>query len=177
MGAEGTPLCGGRRGVGGDIPTAHTQLVLYPTTAFDLTTGLRYDQGMSTSIPQRVWDRIIKDYPTGCWLWEGATSKGYAKFTYDGTTYRVHRWVYEELIGPADENLHHTCPNRHCVNPAHLSGIGHVAHAVLTGTERWAGHCKHGHEFTPENSYVRKNPDGSFRDRQCRTCRAARRVV
>lgn len=155
--------------------TTHAQLALYPTAVFDLATGMRYDQGMNTSIPLRVWDRIIKDPIAGCWLWQGATSKGYAKFTYGCKTHRVHRLVYEELIGPADENLHHTCPNRHCVNPAHLSGIGHVAHAVLTGTERWAGRCKNGHEFTPENSYVRTRPDGTFRDRQCRACRAESR--
>lgn len=130
---------------------------------------------MNPSIPQQVWDRIVKDPETGCWLWQAGTSKGYAKFTYQGTSYRVHRWVYAELIGELPEDLHHTCPNRNCVNPAHVAGIGHVEHAILTGNERWAGQCKHGHPMTPENSYVRTRPDGSFRDRQCRACRAAAR--
>jgi hypothetical protein len=35
-----------------------------------------------------------------CWLWQGAASKGYGRFTYLGVNRQAHRWVYEEAIGP-----------------------------------------------------------------------------
>ena len=46
--------------------------------------------------------------------------------------------------------------------------------AVAHGTHHCAAktHCKHGHEFTPENTYV--NRRGA---RECETCRTARRAA
>lgn len=40
-------------------------------------------------------------------------------------------------------------------------------------------HCKHGHEFTPKNTRINRNADGSFRQYVCRTCarEAQRRAV
>ncbi|MDP0399191.1 hypothetical protein [Tsukamurella strandjordii] len=40
-------------------------------------------------------------------------------------------------------------------------------------------HCKHGHEFTPKNTRINRNRDGSFRQYVCRTCarEAQRRAV
>jgi hypothetical protein len=34
-------------------------------------------------------------------------------------------------------------------------------------------HCKSGHEFTPENTYIRMSSDGNPQ-RQCKTCNAVR---
>lgn len=31
-------------------------------------------------------------------------------------------------------------------------------------------HCDSGHEFTPGNTHLRLNPDGSIRQRDCRAC-------
>lgn len=35
---------------------------------------------------------------------------------------------------------------------------------------RSSNFCVHGHEFTPENTYLVKNPDGSIKQRMCREC-------
>ena len=128
----------------------------------------------------------------GCWAWAGTVSAhGYGRIMVDLTTYVTHRLVYEMFLGPIPEgqHLHHKCGVRHCCNPLHLEpvtarehGVEHrtLDHEALAGqalSPRTNGLCRKGHPLTEENSYVRKNPDGTFRDRQCRTCRAARRTV
>lgn len=111
----------------------------------------------------------------GCWEWTGLLSKsGYGKIKW--RTYgdlRVHRvaaalWM-DTTITDTRRVLHH-CDNRKCFNPNHLflgtdkdnqvdcSRKGRHHNAKKT-------HCKHGHEFTPENTWKEKN--GS---RHCRTC-------
>jgi hypothetical protein len=54
------------------------------------------------------------------------------------------------------------------VNPDHLEPVSHrlnMDRAVAART-----HCKYGHEFTPENTYNRRNAKGGI-SRACRTCR------
>ncbi|MDQ2787974.1 MAG: hypothetical protein M3Y58_23590 [Chloroflexota bacterium] len=76
-------------------------------------------------------------------------------------------------------NVCHNCPggdNRRCVNPAHLftgTAADNVADMIAKGNFRRSfarpTHCPHGHEYTPENTYVA--PSGS---RMCRICRRTR---
>lgn len=91
----------------------------------------------------------------------------------------VHR-VSLELAGrPIPEGLvtDHLCRVRRCFNPDHLEAVTRqentlrspVAIAALNAAKT---HCVHGHEFSPENTYVyQENPTGAPR-RRCRTCRA-----
>ena len=114
---------------------------------------------------------------TGCWEWTGQVSKtdGYARIDIrrDGRRQPTvaHRVAYELLHGPISPGLSidHLCRNRGCVNPTHLEAVpqrinflrGMHPSAVAVRTNR----CKHGHEFTPENTASRTT--GS---RDCRTC-------
>lgn len=64
---------------------------------------------------------------------------------------------------PPGLTLDHLCRNKVCVNPDHLDPVpGRVntlrARALIT-------HCKQGHEFTEENTYVWTNGW-----RKCRVC-------
>jgi hypothetical protein len=70
-------------------------------------------------IPQDFRRRLHVDPETGCWLWTGRLRN---KYGVTPTSLPVHRVVWEDLIGPIppDYVLHHTCPNKHCANPAHL---------------------------------------------------------
>lgn len=130
-----------------------------------------------TLVIDRFWSKVDFDGPDDCWRWTGGRkSTGYGVFGWrrDGRTVSVHahRFAYELERGPIPGQLplDHLCRTPLCVNPAHLEpvtmrentlrGIGPSAvNAVAT-------HCKHGHEFTPENTWV----DAKRRTRHCRTC-------
>lgn len=87
---------------------------------------------------------------------------------------RAHRFIYEYFHGEIDSNLviHHKCYNRKCVNPTHLEQVTSRKNTLDINSKNQAAvnarktHCIHGHEFTPENTYV--FPSGY---RQCRACR------
>lgn len=123
---------------------------------------------------ERLWRHVDKNGPLGCWLWTGSINghNGYGGLKMrDGTVILVHRLSYELLVGPIPKGLEidHLCRVRNCVNPAHLEPV--------TKTENWRRgisifainarktHCKSGHEFTTENTYIMA--DGG---RSCRIC-------
>jgi len=62
-----------------------------------------------------------------CWLWRYAVNKyGYAKveMSQDGKrkAYLLHRLVAKAYLGELhqEEQIHHSCAVRHCLNPEHL---------------------------------------------------------
>jgi hypothetical protein len=123
-------------------------------------------------VEARFWAKVEKLGPDDCWIWNGATSAGYGHFHFGDTHVLAHRWSYEQAIGtiPNGLQLDHLCRTPACVNPDHLEPVT-LAENVLRGISLSAKnarktHCKHGHELTPENTYVR--PSGF---RNCRACR------
>lgn len=112
----------------------------------------------------------------GCRLWGGATvTGGYGRVSVGGKLYLVHRIFYELAYGPIPTGLqlHHRCERPNCVNPAHLVAVTPREHMHLTPqgvSGQWIGatHCKHGHEFTPENTII-----SARGQRRCRTCHRA----
>jgi hypothetical protein len=108
-----------------------------------------------------------------CWPWRTAVNnKGYGAFR--GRT--AHRFAYALAHPDADMrglDVHHTCCNKACMNPAHLQLLSHRDHLQVHETAIAAKnarktHCKRGHEFTPVNTRLRD--DGHIRRRQCRQC-------
>lgn len=122
----------------------------------------------------RLLDKI--EIAGECWLWQASTnSDGYGQFQLYGRPWRAHRASWTLHIGPIPEGLHvlHSCDTPLCINPSHLRLGTHqenMQDRVLrkTGTNQHKGktHCKRGHEYNQENTYVRK--DGR---RQCNPCR------
>jgi hypothetical protein len=121
--------------------------------------------------------KISRNGAGGCWPWTGArNSSGYGVIRIDDKTQQAHRVTYERFVGPIPDGmeLDHLCRVRHCVNPAHLEPVtrhenwrrGEAPSAVNARKT----HCDSGHEFTPENTYVK--PRGG---RECRTCMSERR--
>lgn len=107
-----------------------------------------------------------------CWLWDGATnSKGYGRISVDGRMRRVHRVGYA-ILGdePLDPELvlHHTCRNRRCWRPDHLTQVPSRTNTLLgdgpTARHARARTCPQGHPYTRENT---RHARGR---RHCRTC-------
>lgn len=121
---------------------------------------------------KRFWDKVEKT--DGCWIWHGAkTANGYGVFnTGEKRNCLAHRYAYEATHGPIPEGmqLDHLCRTRPCVRPDHLEVVDNRTNQLRgnspSGVHARQTHCMHGHEFTAENTYRRKN--GS---RECRQCR------
>ncbi|GGV36565.1 hypothetical protein GCM10010293_39900 [Streptomyces griseoflavus] len=113
------------------------------------------------SLPAR-WQRPI-EVRGSCWIWTGAVRPdGYGKLR----NRQAHCVIYEATVGriPAGLELDHTCKVVACVNPAHLEPVTRLENM----RRRYATytHCVNGHEFTPENTYIK--PASGHRD--CRAC-------
>lgn len=124
--------------------------------------------------PERFLSVLIK-YKNGCWVWPGKPdNEGYGRLSYKNEQWRAHCFSYEIVFGQkAKYNLHHTCENKMCVNPDHLEDITQSQHVQKTPkhlaiTNARKTHCKHGHEFTIENTYMRKRRNGF--SRMCKEC-------
>ena len=87
-----------------------------------------------TPLEERLWSSIDKGETDSCWIWRGQINDaGYGCiFVEKGKSpARVHRVVYELLVGPIPVGLHliHQCDDRYptndisyrrCCNPEHL---------------------------------------------------------
>src|SRR3990167_4576388 len=74
---------------------------------------------------------------TGCWLWMGSCSGGYAKISTRGgrPPASVHVLMYENAVGPVPDGLEldHKCRVRCCVNPGHLEPVTRRVNVLRCG--------------------------------------------
>lgn len=123
---------------------------------------------------ERFWAKVDKS--EGCWVWAGQVDRnGYGVLQIRSRASRMvraHRYAYELAHGPIEPDLFicHRCDNPPCVNPAHLfagsaSDNNYDASRKGRHPQGRKTHCKRGHEFTPENTYIKKHGW-----RQCRAC-------
>lgn len=123
-------------------------------------------------LPSRILDQIEFEVNSGCWLWNGRLHKGYAALDSKGDNQRsitvlVHRMFYEMYVGGVNQDLHHICRTKSCVNPAHLVQIPHDQHMHLhLPTPRT--HCAKGHEYVEGSFSWLKGSKGW--ERRCRIC-------
>lgn len=98
-----------------------------------------------------------------------------------GKCFLLHRLVWEAFNGPIPDglvvrHLNDDPNNNRLENLAVGTYADNAQDCVRNGHHKQASqtHCKRGHEFTPENTYVirTKKPEGSFR--RCVTCSKVR---
>lgn len=132
-------------------------------------------------IADRFWEKVDKSAANGCWEWRSSLQgNGYgAFFTHlieEGRKCnRAHRFSWALVNGPIPDGLWvlHKCDNRICVNPSHLflgTRTDNMRDCASKGRINTTGksmltHCKHGHEFSPENTRINK-----LGHRKCKAC-------
>lgn len=131
--------------------------------------------GCAPPDPASRFERWVVREPSGCWRWTGRTNNhGYGVFAIRQRHTYAHRWSYEQFVGtiPAGLELDHLCRNPSCVNPAHLEAVSHRVNTLrgdsMSARHARRTHCNAGHEFTSQNTAIKR--DGS---RACRECKRA----
>ena len=116
----------------------------------------------------------------GCWIWTGKVDNtGYGSFGMrdngKSRTRSAHKIVYEVFVGkvPDGMQLDHLCRTPLCVNPEHLEVVTPRENTMrsngLAAVNARKTHCKWGHEFTADNTYVpAKRPNRRY----CKICRS-----
>ena len=81
----------------------------------------------------------------GCWIWEGARSRGkgnkkwYGSFNAGGVVVRAHKFAFIAIRGgelPQGYHLDHECENSLCVNPWHLKPVTPTQNSLLRWSRR-----------------------------------------
>lgn len=74
----------------------------------------------------RVEDQLHVPELGICWVWTGATARGYGKLNTKATGHvPVFRWLWEQEHGPVPDGLllDHLCRVSACIRPAHLEPV------------------------------------------------------
>jgi hypothetical protein len=126
-------------------------------------------------LAEKIMARLVRS--GGCLEWPGRRNKdGYGIiYTPVRNGRRVHRVLWDAAIGPIPDGyqVDHLCFNKPCANLWHLEPVTPLVNSRraidrTTAANYWLNRtvCENGHEYTPENTYLRE--PGT---RICRTCR------
>jgi hypothetical protein len=136
--------------------------------------------GIEVDLLRRIFARVNFNGPVpehdpslgNCWVCiRSVKPNGYASITYKGKTANVHRLAFVMLVGdiPDGLELDHLCRNRACIRPYHLEPVTRLENQVrgegFVAMHVRKTHCKNGHAFSTENTYVHRG------HRYCRACR------
>lgn len=127
-------------------------------------------------IAAKFWSHVVKS--DDCWEWSGLLNiHGYGRFALSASEqYIAHRYSWRLTNGAIPEGrvVMHSCDNRKCVRPDHLS-LGTQSDNLLDASRKRRlpnvrkTHCSNGHALTGDNVRQRFGRAG----RQCVTCARA----
>jgi hypothetical protein len=123
---------------------------------------------------QRYWSKVDVRGKDECWPWLAGRMRGYGAFWFWDRNVLAHHFAW--YLETGDEHrehprlhLHHKCDNSLCQNATHLEKLAPYQHMLLgdniCAVQARQTHCKNGHEFNEENTYVWRS------ERHCRACR------
>lgn len=98
---------------------------------------------------ERFYEKV-KVMESGCHEWQGALRNGYGVIKINGKCVSTHRFVFhmkQEPI-PLGMVVMHSCDNKKCVNPEHLS--------IATQSDNMVDCSNKGRLFVPKNSGFNK---------------------
>ena len=130
------------------------------------------------------WNKVQKT--EFCWIWNGSFSKnGYGRLFLAHKTISAH--VFSYLINNGEiikgNVIMHSCDNKACVNPSHLSSGTQMenikdcfsknrANRRRFGPDKWSK-CKNGHDVSSEEFlYINHKTN----KRECLECKKNRRI-
>lgn len=129
---------------------------------------------------ERFEEKIERIPFSGCWIWTATvTHSGYGHMRAGGSRGLImaHRFAYGHFISAIPDGMLvcHRCDVPACCNPAHLFLGTYKDNAHDRDRKLRAGvstngtktHCPRGHEYTPENTMLRRDRSG----RWCRACK------
>lgn len=118
---------------------------------------------------------------SGCLEWQGIRTKkeGYGIIMHAGQNWGGHRLMWHLSRGRLKDSKQfvlHKCDNPPCLDPEHMF-LGTASDNAVDASQKGRSqgmtktHCKHGHEYTPENTIQKKpRPGKSNGRRSCRAC-------
>jgi len=135
------------------------------------------DQGRVRSVDRLVHRRGLVSIRLRGMVLRPALRDGYLFVALSGTSHRVHRLVLAAFVGPAAPgevacHWNDDGTDNRLTNLRWGSRVTNAVDAIRNGRNRNRNktHCKRGHMFSPENTYV----DPSGRRRSCRICKRAK---
>lgn len=125
-----------------------------------------------------------------CLVHQNKHHTGYAYIRINGERFPAHRTIKAVATGknPPELVTDHLCRVTACIRPSHLEFVDNIENVrrgissqifidTVVARKKNQTHCKHGHEFTPQNTGLSRVPisNGRFTiGRHCKECHKLR---